>query len=178
MPELTPGQIAQISGFVAQYITAQREKFLPLTQPLGSYHRAAIKGFFLPKLLDSVRVLVLGGVRVENPHFYPMLAQMGFTNVPDFAAMAAITFSEVIVSRQEVTLGLLFHELVHVEQYRQLGIPRFADLYVRGFLTGGGYSGIPLEINANTLGARYEQTPNVRFSVEDEVRRWLIEGRF
>jgi hypothetical protein len=30
------------------------------------------------------------------------------------------------------------HELVHVEQYRQLGIPKFADLYVRGFLNAEG----------------------------------------
>jgi len=44
--------------------------------------------------------------------------------------------------------GLLFHELVHVEQHRQLGIPRFADLYVRGFLSGGSYEAIPLEVNA------------------------------
>lgn len=38
--------------------------------------------------------------------------------------------------------GLLFHELVHVEQYRQLGIPRFAELYVCGFLNGGTYEAI------------------------------------
>ena len=37
------------------------------------------------------------------------------------------------------TDGLLFHELVHVQQYRQLGIPRFSEFYVRGFLSGGGY---------------------------------------
>jgi hypothetical protein len=42
--------------------------------------------------------------------------------------------------------GLLFHELVHVEQYRQLGIPRFAELYVRGFLSGGGYGYKPCTI--------------------------------
>src|SRR2546429_7268300 len=42
----------------------------------------------------------------------------------------------------------LFHELVHAEQYRQLGVGRFAELYIRGFLSGGGYDGIPLEVNA------------------------------
>jgi hypothetical protein len=54
---------------------------------------------------------------------------------------------------QPFTDGLLFHELVHVEQYRQLGIPRFAELYVRTFLSGGGYDGIPLEINAYARNA-------------------------
>jgi hypothetical protein len=51
--------------------------------------------------------------------------------------------------------GLLFHELVHVEQYRKLGIPRFSELYVRGFLNGGSYEAIPLEVNAYSLEDRF-----------------------
>jgi hypothetical protein len=39
-------------------------------------------------------------------------------------------------------------EPVQVEQYRQLGIPRFSELYVRGFLNGGSYDAIPLEVSA------------------------------
>lgn len=55
------------------------------------------------------------------------------------------------------------------EQYRQLGIPRFAELYVLGFLSGGEYDGIPLEVNAYDLGGRFERSPQTRFSVADEV---------
>ena len=66
---------------------------------------------------------------------------------------------------------------MHVEQYRQLGIPRFAELYVRGFLAGS-YDSIPLEANAYILGGRYESNPAQQFSVADEVRRWITEGRF
>jgi hypothetical protein len=83
----------------------------------------------------------------------------------------------VVVSHETFTDGLLFHELVHVEQYRQLGIPRFSDLYVRGFLKGGSYAAIFLEVNAYTLGGRFESAPQRVFSVEDEVRRWAAEGR-
>jgi hypothetical protein len=72
----------------------------------------------------------------------------------------------------------LFHELVHVEQYRQVKVPRFAELYVRGFLTGGGYDGIPLEINAYDLGGRFEMEPQRPFSVEREVSRWIAQDRF
>jgi hypothetical protein len=50
--------------------------------------------------------------------------------------------------REPFSDGLLFHEPVHVEQYRQLGIPRFSEFYVRGFLNGGSYEAIPLEVNA------------------------------
>ena len=76
------------------------------------------------------------------------------------------------------TNALLFHELVHVEQYRQLGIPRFSELYVRGFLNGASYVAIPLEVNAYTLGGRFENNPAQQFSVADEVRSWITEGRF
>lgn len=50
------------------------------------------------------------------------------------------------------TEALLFHELVHVEQYRHIGVSRFADLYLKDFLNGGGYFEIPLEQNALCLG--------------------------
>jgi hypothetical protein len=64
-----------------------------------------------------------------------------------------------------------------VEQYRQLGIPRFSELYVNGFLNGGSYEAIPLEINAYSLGGRFESDPGRVFSVEDEVREWGAAGR-
>jgi hypothetical protein len=47
---------------------------------------------------------------------------------------------------------------------------------VRGFLNGGSYEAIPLEVNASTLGGRFESDPQRAFSVEDEVRRWAVEG--
>jgi hypothetical protein len=132
---------------------------------------------FLPQVLDT-RLLVLGDTRVENPTFYPLLRQMGFTNLPNFTTMAAVTFCDVVVSHQQFTDGLLFHELVHVEQYRQLGsITRFAELYVRGFLSGGGYDGIPLEVNAYELGDRFERSPGTQFSVADEVGELIRNER-
>jgi hypothetical protein len=89
-----------------------------------------------------------------------------------------LTLSDKVVSHVDFTDGLLFHELVHVEQYRQLGVPRFAELYVSGFLTGGSYEAIPLEVIAYALGARYENDPTQQFSVADEVATWIKEDRF
>jgi hypothetical protein len=176
-PRLTPDQIGQVSGLVAQYITTQREKYTPRAVPLSVQQKAAMDGFFSPQLLDGTRLLVLQGERVANPDFYPMLRGLGFNSLPDQSTMAAITFCDVVVSHEPFSNGLLFHELVHVEQYRQLGIPRFSELYVRGFLNGGGYAAIPLEVNAYTLGGRFESDPRRTFSVEDEVGRWAAEGR-
>jgi hypothetical protein len=176
-PRLTPEQIAQVSGLVAQYISTHRDRYGPSAIPLAARQRAVMNGLLSPKLLESTRLLVLQDERVANPDFYSMLKRLGFNNLPDQSAMAAITFCDVVVSHEPFSNGLLFHELVHVEQYRQLGIPRFSELYVRGFLSGGRYEAIPLEVNAYTLGICFEQNPGNRFSVVDEVKGWIAEGR-
>ncbi len=177
VPQLTHEQVTQVSGLVSQYITTRRERYAPRAAPLSAQQRAVMNGFFSPGILESTRLLVLKEERVANPDFYPMLRGLGFKNLPDQSRMRAITFCDVVVSHEPFSNGLLFHELVHVEQYRQLGIPRFSELYVRGFLNGGSYEAIPLEVNAYTLGGRFEQNPARQFSVEDEVRRWAAEGR-
>ena len=177
-PRLPPEQIDQISGAVAKYIAAQRSRFLSRSVALSNAQKAAVGGFFRADLLETTQVVVLEKERIGNPDFYPMLAGMGFSNLPDFAHMQAVTFRDVVAFHSPVTIGTLFHELVHVEQYCQLGVPSFSGLYVRGFLKGGGYYGIPLEINAYELGARFEAHPDRTFSVENEVASWIRDNRF
>lgn len=175
---LTPEQIKQVSGLVAQYITDQRAGYAPRALPLSAEQTTAMAGFFSPQLLEEVRLLHLRREHVANPSFYPMLRNIGFTNLPDQSRMGAITFRDVVVSHQPFSSPLLFHELVHAEQYRQLGVEHFAELYVAGFLRGGRYEAIPLEVNAYDLGRRYEANPQRVFQVADEVCRWVTEGRF
>jgi len=62
---------------------------------------------------------------------------------------------DTVVSHEPFNDRLLFHELVHVVQYEKLGLEGFAAKYVRGFLNGGSYEGIPLEMNAYELDARF-----------------------
>jgi hypothetical protein len=76
-----------------------------------------------------------------------------------------------------MTASLLFHELVHVVQYRLLGVSAFANLYVRGFLRGGSDHDIPLECCAFELEHRFV-TGNTAFSVEAEVGAWIDGQRF
>jgi hypothetical protein len=177
-PQLSPEQIDQVSGAVAEYIAGQRDRFLSRSARLSTAEKATLAAFFRSDLLETTQIVVLGKERIGNPDFYTMLKGMGFSNLPDFAHMAAVTFKDVVVSHEPFSNGLLFHEFVHVEQYRQLGVPRFAELYVRGFLNGGGYDGIPLEINAYDLGSRFEAHPGRAFSVEAEVASWIRQGRF
>jgi hypothetical protein len=168
-PQLQPEQIAWLSGAVAQYIAGQRAQYGRRAVPLSAEQRIPMAGFFTPEVLDT-KVVTLQNERVKNPDFYPALVAMGFRNLPDQSTMGAITFSDVVVSQVPFDNGLLFHELVHVEQYRQLGIERFSELYVKGFLTGGGYDGIPLEKQAYALGTQYENNPQRLFSVQEIVR--------
>lgn len=176
-PKLSPDQTAHVSELIAGYISAQRQKYAPRAVPISAQQRAALDPFFEREVLDNVRLLVLEGERMPNPEFYPMLRGLGFKNLPDQSAMGAITFCDVVVSHEPFSAGLMFHELVHVEQYRQLGVPGFSNLYVCGFLNGGSYEAIPLEVNAYSLEDRFRRDPRRGFSVQAEVAQWSAEGR-
>ncbi len=139
---------------VADYISGSRKKYGANAVPLTPEQRAAMQPFFPAEILDQTRLLVLNGQRIEDPGFYTMARMMGFRDLPSFADVAAVTFVDVIVSHEEFTEALLFHELVHVVQYAQLGVKEFGARYVSGFVTGGGYDGIPLEKNAYELEQR------------------------
>lgn len=49
---------------------------------------------------------------------------------------------------------------------------------MRGFLSGGSYEAIRLEMNAYELDARFAAAPARPFSVESEVQQWLDKGKF
>jgi hypothetical protein len=119
-PKLTPTEIAHIARLVANYISAQRERYAPRAVPLSARQRAAVEPFFSRGVLDRTRLLVLQGERVANPDFYPMLRSLGFKNLPDQSKMAAITFYDVVVSHEPCSNALMFHELVHVHSIDSL----------------------------------------------------------
>lgn len=165
---------------VAAYIHQQRQLFIPRTVLLNPNQKVALQPFFPASALDSARVVALAIERVPNPYFYPQLLAIGFTpeSLPDFTQMAAFTFVETIVSHGQPADRTLFHELVHLVQYTKLGLHNFAAKYVTGFLKGGSYEAIPLEMNAYELDARFASAPMNSFSVETEVQRWIDAGKF
>lgn len=163
--------VSQLASMVEDYISSSRKKYAPQAVPLTDAQRSAMQPFFSPAVLDSTRLCVLRGTRVSNPSMYAMAKMMGIRNLPDFAAMTAITFVDVIVSHQEFTDALLFHELVHVTQYAQLDLKEFAGRFVNGFIQGGSYEEVPLEKMAQALESRFSQSVAQAFSVDEEVRR-------
>jgi len=180
LPKLSDAEIASIIQQVAAYIEQQRQTYRGRAVPLDGHRRSAMQPFFPASTLDSVRVVVLAGERVSNPPFYGEILKMGFEagSLPDFADMAAITYVDTVVSHEPFTDRLLFHELVHVVQYEKLGLAEFAAKYVRGFLNGGSYEAIPLEMNAYELDAQFAAAPAKIFSVNAAVQSWIDSGRF
>jgi hypothetical protein len=177
LKNLSPAMVSQLATMVEDYISSSRKKYAPQAVPLTDAQRAAMSPFFSSSVLGAVRLCVLRGTRVSNPSMYSMARMMGISNLPDFAAMAAITFVDVIVSHQEFTDALLFHELVHVAQYAQMDLKEFAGRFVNGFIQGGSYEEIPLEKMAHALENRFSQNATQLFSVDDEARQWREAGK-
>jgi hypothetical protein len=113
---------------------------------------------------------------MPEPVLYPLVRMCGIQGILEMSAIGAITLVDVVAYPEDMDVGTLFHELVHVVQYRVLGLKEFARLYVRGFFQGGGYDGIPLERQAYALGERFERQPENTFSVEEDVIRRQANG--
>ena len=174
--ELNPEQVKWITGEVRDYILAQRERFAARCEPLTKAQALAMAGFFPDAVIASVRVGVLKDERIENPAFYKNLREWGIDTALDFEDMAAITLVDIVVSHVPFYDQLLFHELVHVMQYRKFGVDEFARRYVHGFLTGGSYERIPLEVQAYELDGRFGLDPQKLFSVEKQLESWVQQG--
>jgi hypothetical protein len=77
-----------------------------------------------------------------------------------------------MVFHDEITLRTLFHGLVHAAQMALLGLDRYTELCVRGFVKFRSWIAIPLEAQAYQLDTRFAMSPSENFSVEDEVSAW------
>lgn len=169
-----------LASFVARrgeaWIVGQRERYRAGGRPLGEEEDRRLAPFFGEATRRSVRLAWVPGL--ENPPFYRELGRV----LLDFTGMAAITFVDtVVVSRRSIDeaapIALLFHELVHVVQYRVLGVAEFARRYVEGWVRGGlSYSAIPLEREAYRLQADFESGA-LEETVEEVVAATHGSGR-
>ncbi|SRR6266481_80456 len=180
LPNISAAQIDWVIEQVATYIERQRQTCRLRAVPLDRNQRTTMQPFFPASTLESARVVVLTGERVNNPPFYAELIKMGFEAglLPNFAEMTAITFVNTVVSHGPYNKQTLFHELVHVVQHEKLGLAEFAVKYVKGFLSGGSYRTIPLEMNAYELDARFGTDITKASSAEAEVQSRIDTGRF
>ena len=92
--------------------------------------------------------------------------------------MDSVTFGDVIVFNQHVTLRALFHALVHSAQIQILGLRRYAELWVQSFAKTRTHFTVPLEVHAFTLSSKFLSPLTEKFSVEEQILRWKDEGRY
>ena len=162
-----------LSKFVADFIQDQRDCFAGSCRTLRPQHTERMAPHFPAVDLERARFRNIYPERVANPAFYAGLKAIGFEHLPDFGRRKATTFDNVIVTHEPFTPALLFHELVHVVQYRLLGVEGFASAYVQALLAGKAYGATPLEACANDLEERF-MSGSGPIDVEGEVKRWLI----
>jgi hypothetical protein len=171
-------QIAHAVKRVSDYLGSQREIFFTRGVPLGPRQKEILQPFFSPALLDRVRTLELHGRRLPPPPFYLEALALGIGNLPELTHMSALTFVDVIVFNDLIIERALFHGLVHAVQFQILGVERYTDFFVRAFLRTHAHFTVPLETHAFSLESKFAVDPGKVFSVEEQVRLWLREGRY
>jgi hypothetical protein len=176
--KLSGEHILECIARIAQYLSAERKHYFPSGMPLRAEHRAVVQSFFSAALLDRIRIVELSTTRIPNPPFYPEARALGFANLPDIPHMSSVTFLDVVVFNESITDRALFHALVHAAQFNMLGVDLYTDFFVRGFLRTGAHFTVPLEAHAFALDSKFAQNPAVGFSVEDQIRLWIKEGRY
>jgi hypothetical protein len=168
---VTEGIAAAVGPLVARYIAAQRDRLALTAMPLSEVSKLRLRQHFSDADLERVRIVQADPLPIPDPPLYPLLRWLRL-DLPEPSLLEAITLDYLIAAREEMGLPLLFHELVHVVQFRVLGVKAFSRLYVRGFFAAGGYHAIPLERCALEMEQRYLTTKEP-FDVELEVRKWI-----
>lgn len=174
MNELEQLQLFEREGL--RWLKQERLARYPAARQLTTAERSAMRPFFPEEILLAARIQHVPVI--PNPDFYAALRAKGEPIPLDFSSLMAglalvdcILIAESKVGVGQLPLDLLFHELVHVVQYRLLGPDEFIHRYVYGWaMNGRDYDRIPFEIQANNLEARYAAAPGHAFSVEDLVR--------
>lgn len=171
-------QVVQATARVLAYLREQRDRHYAAGEPLSADHKAIMRPFFSPGILNRVRVVELGGARLPNPSFYSEAKALGFANLPQVPHMASLTFIDVVVFNERITERDLFHGLVHAVQFQLLGPERYTCAFVDGFLRTNSHFTVPLEAHTFALESKFVQDPAEGFSVEEQVRTWVMERKY
>lgn len=177
---MTPQKIDQLVILASEWVKQQRAVHRPHGAPLQEQELEVLNAYYDPVDLEVARVRVVP--QIENPPWRDAVAaQLQAEGYPaiDFRHMEGITFVDTVLVSQvrgprskEDILPLLIHEMVHVVQYRLLGLERFMHDYVWGLANNGfKYLSIPFEVQAYAIQGRAAK--GERFRVEPVLREKL-----
>jgi hypothetical protein len=165
-----------VCALLAQaWIRVQHAWHIRHARPLSTEERSELARHYHDDLLSAVLIRMADnlGQPALLRFVKRVLALLGIRLDFDFRNVSGITFDNcVLVRRGRLDAPLLFHELVHAEQYHQLGVARFARAYIQGLVDSRFvYRSIPLEVVAYDMTARFAS--GAAFSVRDELTSWI-----
>lgn len=176
--QLSEERIAEMVASVTAYFSGERKLYFPHSAQLAAEWLVMLEPYFSSQLLDKLRIVVLQGARIPPPPFYAEALKMSGGKFPDFVHMASVTYVDVIVFNERIESRALFHGTVHAAQIEILGIEKYVELYIRGFVKNRSWLAIPLEAQAYRLDTRFAEAPGDLFLVEEDIRSWLSEGKY
>ena len=137
-------------------------------------------GLPFPRLTAAFPADLLSATQVASvsPLPFPPVSEYGLPEFQTMAnmPMAGITLRDMYFVHPEYSsAGVHFHELVHVLQWRALGVRPFLLTYALGVLQCG-YERSPLEAIAFNLQAQFEEGTPAR-SIADYVTRHALQTR-
>lgn len=153
--------VAPVSRITHNWIAAERLKHLPISRPLTSAECSGLASHFSAQCLASARLACVD--KIPTPTFVRRVVdRFEFLQKRiqfDFSSASGMTLGEcILVVAPDPSVELLFHELVHVEQYRILGLKGFARAYVQGVIDSNFvYDKIPIEAAAFELTTRFTE---------------------
>jgi hypothetical protein len=174
----TPDQVARAVQCVSSYLQQQRDHYLLSAAPLSNQRKARMWPYFSSATLDQIHIVELEGQRVPTPPFYAEARAQGFENLPEITHMESLTFLDVVVFNETLSERSLFHALVHAVQFQVLGLDRYTELFVQSFMRTRTHFTVPLEVHAFALTSKFMRPAPEKFSVEDQVLRWVTDRRY
>lgn len=167
---------AAVAEVGSWWIARRRGRYRRVGEVLTAVERERFRGYFSEELMESVRVARVERIEPALPRW--LVRGLRLPRGVELSHVAGMAFGDAValVKGQEKRRGdagkagsLLFHELVHCAQYRAMGVRAFLREYLGGWACCGyDYMGIPLEVQAYAMQARFER--GECFSVEAEVR--------
>ena len=170
---------AKLTDWAEGWLLNLRQDCRGVSRVLSEEEVAGLNGYFEAHLLSTVRVALMN--QIPNPPFFSSLPEFGLPVPWNYSEQPGLALVDTaVISPARVPEGrwmsVLFHELVHLQQFQALGVSKLVARYVHGlFANGFNYPGLPMERQAENLQFRYDAGLKM-FSVEMEVGRAIMTG--
>lgn len=158
----------------AAWLLARRRRYRPVAQPLPDAVIERLAPCFPADVLAGTRLARVDRIRNPIPHRLAPAGMLDLSTVRGMAFIDTIVIAHANSRPADDERSLLFHELVHIVQFRLLGTLGFVRAYFRGWHEAGrSYLDNPLEAMAFELQDRFDagEHPAVHDAVRDRLCR-------